>query len=168
MVTALISIGSNQGDSVAIAQGAVEDLRHLAARGFRASSLWRTSPVDCPPGSPDFINAAVAFVPRPGESPESLLMALHRLEWRYGRSRTGVRTAPRLLDLDLIIFGDEMRNGPELRLPHPRAIDRRFVLEPSAEVAPELGWPGVGKTIAELLMELHSDEVVTRLEPHLS
>ncbi len=163
MATVLISIGSNQGDSVSIARSAIADLSAFGQR-FRASSLWRTSPVNCPPGSPDFVNASVAFTSRARESPESLLVALKELERRYGRVRSELRNAPRLLDLDLILFGDECRTGPDLHLPHPRAIDRRFVLEPSAEVAPELPWPRVGKTIAELLRGLRSDEVVIRLE----
>lgn len=165
MATVLISIGSNQGDSVAIVRSAIGELRSFADPGFRASSLWRTSPVNCPPDSPDFINASVAFTPRAGVSPESLLVSLKQVERRYGRVRAGSRNAPRLLDLDLVLFGDELRTGAELELPHPRAIERRFVLEPSAEVGPELSWPGVGKTIAELLRELCSDEVVIRLAP---
>ncbi len=188
MKTVLISIGSNQGDSVAIARGAIRDLRGFAAQGFRASSLWRTSPVNCPPGSPDFINASVAFTPHCDETPESLLASLKRLERRYGRVNREIRNAPRLLDLDLILFGDEVREGPEFTLPHPRAIGRRFVLEPSAEVAPALLWPAErpterpterpaersaegpaqrptkGRTIAELRRDVRSNEVLTRLD----
>ena len=82
--TVLISIGSNQGDSVAIARGAIRDLRGFAAQCFRASSLWRTSPVNCPPGSPDFINASVAFTPHCDETPESLLAFLQRLLALFG------------------------------------------------------------------------------------
>ncbi|MCZ6871652.1 MAG: 2-amino-4-hydroxy-6-hydroxymethyldihydropteridine diphosphokinase [Gammaproteobacteria bacterium] len=184
MKTVLISIGSNQGDSVAIARGAIRDLRGFAAQGFRASSLWRTSPVNCPPGSPDFINASVAFTPHCDETPESLLASLKRLERGYGRVNREIRNAPRLLDLDLILFGDEVREGPEFTLPHPRAIGRRFVLEPSAEVAPALLWPTErpterpaeqsaegpaqrptkGRTIAELRRDVRSNEVLTRLD----
>ena len=168
MKTVLISIGSNQGDSVAIVRGAVRDLRVFAARGFRASSLWRTSPVNCPPGSPDFINAAVAFIPLAHESPESLLASLKHLEQRYGRVPREIRNAPRFLDLDLILFGDQIRSEPQFTLPHPRAIDRRFVLEPSVEVAPSLVWPAEGpadgRTIAQLRSNLRSDEVLTRLD----
>lgn len=184
MKTVLISIGSNQGDSVAIARGAIRDLRGFAAQCFRASSLWRTSPVNCPPGSPDFINAAVAFTPHCDETPESLLASLKRLEQRYGRVNREIRNAPRLLDLDLILFGDEVRDGPQFTLPHPRAVGRRFVLEPSTEVAPGLLWPAErpterpaewptegpaerptkGRTIAELRSDVRSNEVLTRLD----
>lgn len=161
--TVLISIGSNQGDSVTIARGAIAELAELAGGRFRASSLWRTSPVNCPAGSPDYVNASVAFTACAGESPESLLARLKALERRRGGRRPATRNAPRLLDLDLILFGDEVRDGPDLVLPHPRAVERRFVLEPSAEVAPDLRWPGTGRTIAELLAALRSDETVSRL-----
>ncbi len=71
------------------------------------SSLWRTSPVDCPPDSGDFINAVVAFEPRDGLTPEGLLAALKQLEREFGRAAAPVRNAPRELDLDLLVYGDE-------------------------------------------------------------
>ncbi len=127
------------------------------------SSLWQTSPVDCPPGSPKFVNAVVGLVPRQGETPESLLAKLQSLEREFGRQHTGIRNAPRPLDLDLIAFGTETRATKELTLPHPHAWQRRFVLQPLSEIAPALVLPGQSKTVAELLAELGTDETLERL-----
>lgn len=159
----LIGLGSNRGDSIAIVREALARLEAFAREPVRRSSLWRTSPVDCPPGSAEFINAAAAFVARPEVTPESLLAALKRLEDEFGRPRVRQRNAPRELDLDLLLFDDERRNEPDFVLPHPRAVNRRFVLAPAAEVLPEQVWPGTGRTIAELLAALESDERVERL-----
>ena len=127
------------------------------------SSLWQTSPVDCPPDSPRFVNAVAGFVPRKEETPESLLKKLRELESEFGRKPKTVLNEPRSLDLDLIVFGNETRNSPELVLPHPRVHLRRFVLEPLSEIAPELVLPGQGKNVAELLAGLPAGESVTRL-----
>ncbi|MEQ8858693.1 MAG: 2-amino-4-hydroxy-6-hydroxymethyldihydropteridine diphosphokinase [Pseudomonadales bacterium] len=169
MVWVLVGLGSNRGDSVAIVREALDRLQDFAAAGVRGSSLWRTSPVDCPPGSGDFINAAAAFEPRPGVSPEALLAGLKAIERDYGRQPVGVRNAPRELDLDLLLFGDEVRQADDFVLPHPRAVNRLFVLAPAAEVLPQARWPGTGRSVAELLAALHSDECVERLpEPRAS
>ena len=74
-----------------------------------------------------------------------------------------LRNAPRELDLDLLLFDEQTRNDPDFVLPHPRAVNRLFVLAPAAEVLPEATWPGVGLTIAELLAGVASDEQVQRL-----
>ena len=100
------------------------------------------------------MNAAVALTLRPGETPESLLAKLQALEKEFGRRPKVVLNEPRPLDLDLIAFGGEVRNTPELILPHPRAHLRRFVLQPLGEVAPEFVLPGQTRTVAELLQSL--------------
>jgi len=128
------------------------------------SHLWQTSPVDCPPLSDDFINAAAAFEPLPDLTPEALLAGLKVLEREYGRNVAAVRNAPRELDLDLLLFGGETRDTESFTLPHPRAVNRLFVLAPAAEVMPDVVWPGTQRTIRELLAALDSDEVVLRLE----
>ncbi len=101
--------------------------------------------------------------PRGGETPESLLEKLQALEIEFGRRRKHVLNEPRPLDLDLIAFGAEIRATSALILPHPRAHQRRFVLAPLAEIAPELVLPGQTRTVRELLASLSSGEVVTRL-----
>lgn len=151
---AVVALGSNLGDSEAFLRQAVDRLRALSDQPLRVSSFHRTAPVDCPPGSPDFLNAVVVFHPRPDETPESLLARLQRIEAEFGRQRTGTRNAPRPLDLDLIAFGGETRRGDTLILPHPRAATRRFVLAPLAEVAPDLILPGASRTVGELLAAL--------------
>lgn len=160
---ALIALGSNLGDSIEILEAAMDRLQLLSTSPLRHSSLWQSSPVDCPPGSPMFINAAVAFQPIAGETPESLLARLQAIEQEFGRRAKKVLNEPRPLDLDLIAFGSEIRSTPQLTLPHPRAHLRRFVLEPLNEIAPDLVLPGRSKPIRQLLAELISDEVVRKL-----
>jgi 2-amino-4-hydroxy-6-hydroxymethyldihydropteridine diphosphokinase len=126
------------------------------------SSLWQTVPVDCPPGSPNFVNAAVGLVPPENETPLGLLRKLRELEKQFGRRSKKVLNEARPLDLDLIAFGSETRNSPELILPHPRAHLRRFVLQPLSEVAPDFVLPGQERTVAELLAGLPPGETVTR------
>ena len=138
-------------------------LQNFSDAPILKSSLWQTSPVDCPPDSPKFVNAVVGLVPQTGETPESLLKKLRELEKEFGRQPKTILNEPRPLDLDLIAFGNETRNSPELILPHPRAHLRRFVLQPLSEIAPEMILPGQGKTVAQLLAGLPPDETVTRL-----
>jgi len=160
----LIGLGSNRGDSRRIVLEAMERLTAFAAGEVRCSSLWRTSPVDCPPESDDFINAAASFVPHPGLTPEGLLQALKDLEREYGRGAALVKNAPRELDLDLLLFDEQTRNSDTFVLPHPRAVDRLFVLAPAEEVLPGATWPGTDRTISELRSRLETDEAVERLE----
>jgi len=141
----------------------MEQLQELSEQPLAKSGLYETTPVDCPPGSPGFLNAAVALIPRASETPESLLKKLQQMEIEFGRRPKKVLNEPRPLDLDLIAFGNEIRATPQLILPHPRAHLRRFVLEPLAEIAPDLLFPGQGMTIRALLGELTSAEVVRRL-----
>lgn len=159
----IVALGSNLGDSTAIVREAVERLRRLSHSRFRSSSLWQSSPVDCPPGSPPFINSVVAFTSPPDEAPDSLLAKLQAIEQEFGRRPKVVLNEPRPLDLDLIAFGMETRSTPRLTLPHPRAHLRRFVLEPLNEIAPNLVLPGLTKHVSELLAALQSDEHLTRL-----
>ena len=154
---AFVALGSNVGDSARIIREAFRRLAELADGRLRKSSLWQTTPVDCPPGSPRFLNAVAAFVPHRGESPESLLAKLQALERKFGRQPKKVANEPRPLDLDLIAFGTEVRSKPELTLPHPRAHQRRFVLQPLSEIAPGLVLPGQSKTVARLLSEQPPD-----------
>jgi 2-amino-4-hydroxy-6-hydroxymethyldihydropteridine diphosphokinase len=127
------------------------------------SSLWQASPVNCPPGSPKFVNAVVGLVSLADETPESLLAKMQSLEKEFGREAKTILNEPRPLDLDLIAFGSETRDTPELILPHPRAHLRRFVLQPLSEIAPEFILPGQGKTVLDLLCDLPEAEAVSWL-----
>ena len=161
---AYIALGSNLGDSVQILLEAMKRLAELSAQPLLRSSLWATSPVDCPPGSPDFVNAVVGLAPLPGETPESLLVRLQALEQEFGRRPKVVMNEPRPLDLDIIVFGNELRDSAQLVLPHPRAHLRRFVMAPLAEIASELVLPRAQHKVGELLSALDSGEVIRRLE----
>ena len=161
---AIVALGSNLGQSREIIQVAFTHTKFITDRPILQSSIWETTPVDCPPGSPKFFNAVVGFIPQKGETPESLLLKMRDLEKVFGRTPKKVLNEARPLDLDLIAFGNETRNTPELILPHPRAHLRRFVLQPLSEIAPDLILPGQGKTVAELLAELPPDETMVRMK----
>jgi len=156
---AFIALGSNLGDSVKVLKQAVEQLQSFSDEPLLKSSLWETTPVDCPPGSPRFINAVVSLAPRKSETPESLLAKLQAMEKEFGRTPKKVLNEPRPLDLDLIAFGNEVRQSTELTLPHPRARLRAFVLRPLGEIAPDLILPGQAKSVSELLATLPAGDL---------
>lgn len=151
---AIIALGSNLGDPAHNIRAAFVRLQQLSREPLLVSSLWQTAPVDCPPGSPAFVNAVAAVVPHATETPETLLLKLQAIEREFGRIPKKVLNEPRPLDLDLIAFGGQTRSTPSLTLPHPRARERRFVLEPLCEIAPDLVLPGESCTIRELLAAL--------------
>lgn len=158
-----IALGSNLGDARQNILRAMARLQRFSGASILKSSLWQTTPVDCPLDSPKFVNAVVGLVVQPDEKPDSLLAKLQVLEREFGRQPKKVLNEPRPLDLDLIAFGNEIRHSPELILPHPRAHQRRFVLQPLSEIAPELVLPGQTKTVSQLLAALPPDETVTRI-----
>ena len=158
-----IALGSNLGNSCKIILDAMARLQNYSDEPILKSSLWETPPMDCPPGSPHFLNAVVGFLPQKNETPESLLEKLRKLEKVFGRAPKKVLNEARPLDLDLIAFGSELRHSPDLILPHPRAQLRRFVLQPLSEIAPDLIWPGQTKTVSELLAALPPDAGMKRL-----
>jgi len=160
---AFVALGSNLGNSRRIILDAMARLQKISDRPLLKSSLWQTTPVNCPPNSPLFENAVVGFAPQKNETPESLFKKLRALEREFGRQAKKVLNEPRPLDLDLIAFGTETRHTPELVLPHPRAHLRRFVLQPLSEIAPDLILPGQSHTVSRLLAGLPETETVTRL-----
>ena len=149
-----IALGSNLGNSREILSNAMARLQEFSTKPLVKSSLLETAPVDCPPGSPNFVNAVVALTPRPDETPESLLAKLRALEKEFGRQPKKILNEARSLDLDLVAFGQETRATEELTLPHPRAHLRRFVLQPLSEIASDFILPGQTKTTAQLLAAL--------------
>jgi 2-amino-4-hydroxy-6-hydroxymethyldihydropteridine diphosphokinase len=161
---AFVALGSNLGDSAEIVRRAFVRLQALSAAPLLRSSLWRSTPVDCPAGSPPFVNAMAGLRPRADETPQSLLRQLQVLEAEFGRRRGKIPNQARLLDLDLIAFGARVANLPELILPHPRAHLRRFVLQPLAEIAPDFVLPGQAGSAAALLENMSNTEIVARLE----
>jgi len=160
---AFVALGSNLGDSQEILRRALDRLQTLSPRPLLRSSLWKTTPVDCPPGSPPFVNAVAGLRPCAEETPESLLRKLHVLEAEFGRRRSNGPNEPRLLDLDLIAFDARTLNLPGLVLPHPRAHLRRFVLQPLAEIAPGFVLPGQSRSVKALLDQLSNLEILVKL-----
>ncbi len=153
--TALIGLGSNLGDRRVWLEGAIAALETSpGVRVVRVSSFRETEPVGGPAGQGPYLNAAVAV--ETTLDPAKLLGTLQSIENRAGRTRS-VRWGERTLDLDLLLFDDEIIESEELTLPHPRLADRRFVLEPLAEIAPEAIEPRTGRSISELLSDLVSD-----------
>lgn len=160
----VVALGSNLGDSVRVFDRAARALEAFADGPVRRSRIFKSTPVDCPPGSPLFVNAVVAFRPRSGLTPETLLQATQALEREAGRVPKRVLNEPRPLDLDLILWGSERRDSAELILPHPRAHLRRFVMEPLADLLPGGKFPGVEKTVIECLESLPADPLFEPLD----
>jgi 2-amino-4-hydroxy-6-hydroxymethyldihydropteridine diphosphokinase len=142
-----IALGSNLGDRAAHLDFAVSRLKQIIPN-LQVSRYYETEPVDAPDQQPLFLNAAA--VGDTALSASELLMRLHAIEAERGRERP-FQNAARTLDLDLVLFGSAVINVPGLVVPHPRFRERRFVLEPLAQVAPELVDPTTGSTIAALL-----------------
>jgi len=145
-----IALGSNLGDRRAHLTWAFEQLgRYLT--DLRISSILETEPFDVPDPQPPYLNAVA--VGETAVAPAELVVVLLRLERARGRTRTRA-CAPRTLDLDLILHGDLILETPTLVLPHPRFRERRFVLEPLAELAPKWKDPVTGRSVEELLRSL--------------
>ena len=150
MSSVAIALGSNLGDRHAHLSWAAERLaEHLT--DLRLSSILETDAVDVPEPQPPYLNAVA--VGRTDLAPDELLQGLLGLERERGRTRPAPR-APRTLDLDLILYGQLVVDTPAVTLPHPRFRNRRFVLAPLAELAPDWKDPVTGKSIAALLGEL--------------
>jgi 2-amino-4-hydroxy-6-hydroxymethyldihydropteridine diphosphokinase len=146
-----IALGSNAGDRLAHLRAAAAGLRLLDA-GAEFSAVYETAPVDCPEGSGAFLNAAAIL--RWHGTPQELHAALRALEQSSGRPAIRERNAPRPLDLDVLTFGPVISTDPVLLLPHPRMTERRFVLQPLADLRPLMVPPGQSKNIALLLAAL--------------
>ncbi len=151
-VPAMIGLGSNLGDRRAFLEGATEAL--AATPGIvalRVSVFRETDAVGGPEGQGAYLNGAASFETTLG--PFELLHVLQAIETRFGRVRT-IRWGERTLDLDLLLYGDRIIETDELTIPHPRLAERRFVLEPLAEVAPDAIEPRTGRRVSEILADL--------------
>jgi len=150
LTTAAIALGSNVGDRSGHIDHAVSRLRALLT-DIHVSRLRETVPVGASGPQSMYLNGAL--VGRTGMTARDLLSLLQEIETERGRERP-YPNAPRTLDLDLILFGSETIGEPDLAVPHPRFRDRRFVLEPLAELVPDMRDPVTGLTVAALLKRL--------------
>ncbi|HKQ59927.1 MAG TPA: 2-amino-4-hydroxy-6-hydroxymethyldihydropteridine diphosphokinase [Candidatus Polarisedimenticolaceae bacterium] len=159
---ACVGLGANLGDRGRQLEFGLAGLERAGLGPLACSAVWETEPVDGA-APPWFWNMAVRF-PTP-LAPLELLERLQAIERAAGR-RPGPRNAPRELDLDLLLLDGLVVDDPRLTLPHPRMWQRRFVLEPLAEIAPEQRDPASGRTVAEICDELRArPERVRRLGP---
>jgi 2-amino-4-hydroxy-6-hydroxymethyldihydropteridine diphosphokinase len=153
-VRAFIGLGANLGDTEATLRAALHALAALPDSTLRASSsFYRTAPIDAT--GPDYLNAVACLDTR--LAPHDLLTELQRIERLHGRERPH-HHAPRTLDLDLLLYGDQRIATPTLTVPHPRLHERAFVVRPLAEIAPELQIPGHGG-VADLLAPLAGQRI---------
>lgn len=155
-----IGLGSNLGDPIAELRGAVSELESRGVELRSRSSLYRTEPVDAP-NQAWFVNAVAEI--RFGGRPDELLQICLSVEAARGRERNR-RHEPRILDVDVLLLGDTVSSTDELTIPHPRLHQRRFVLEPMVEIAPDVIHPGLRKTMRDLLQECPDESKVVRLE----
>ena len=158
-MSAYIGLGANLGEPASALREALLAIAALPdSRLAATSSFYRTAPIDS--SGPDYLNA-VARLDTCLE-PLALLAELQRIEQTHGRERP-YRNAPRTLDLDLLLYGDECLTTPALTLPHPRLHERAFVVRPLTEIAPQLSIPGRGR-VADLLANV-AGQRIDRLPP---
>jgi 2-amino-4-hydroxy-6-hydroxymethyldihydropteridine diphosphokinase len=168
MSTVFISLGSNLGDR---AQNIARAIRALAARGVRVtrqSSLYETEPVELHDDGGWFLNGVVEAETQ--MKPQQLMQTLLIIERSLGRQRRrgaspDARKESRTIDTDVLLFGADVIDERELKIPHPRMAARRFVLVPLAEIAGGLKHPALNKTIAEMLAATSDQAAVRRWQP---
>jgi 2-amino-4-hydroxy-6-hydroxymethyldihydropteridine diphosphokinase len=154
---AYLSLGSNVGDRVAHLRDAIARLESIG-RVVSVSSFYETEPVEVT-DQPWFLNCAVGL--ETALTAEQLMAQLLQIEQEMGRRRIQ-KKGPRTIDIDILLFDDLILDSPDVTIPHPAMQERRFVLEPLAEIAAEARHPGVKKTIRELLEELPAGAIVRR------
>lgn len=158
-VLACIALGANLGDALATLKAAERALGELPATALLAASpVYRSAPVDAT--GPDYLNAVVLV--RTRLNAHDLLRHLQAIEQQHGRERSA-RNAPRTLDLDLLLHGDEIVRDDDLTVPHPRMHERAFVLRPLLDVAPSIRIPGLG--LASDWLPRVADQRIERLRP---
>ena len=167
-LTSIVGLGSNldsrHGSKFDVIRKAVKALAKLSSQPCVASSLYQSEPEDCPPDTPLFINSVVVLFLPLNTDLKGFFWSIQSLEEKLGRVRSGLNNEPRSIDLDLLFFGNISFSSDALTIPHPRALQRRFVLEPLAEIAPELMLPGQKLPVLQLLNDLPEREWVRKLK----
>jgi 2-amino-4-hydroxy-6-hydroxymethyldihydropteridine diphosphokinase len=156
-----LSLGSNLGDRAANLERAIEALPEIGVRVLRRSSIYETEPVDLL-AQPWFLNCVVEAETSLG--PRQLLEKLQAIERKLGSQKL-VPRGPRIVDLDVLFYSDTVIHEAGMEIPHPRMADRRFVLVPLAELAPELHHPVLRKTAAEVLSATQDRSAVRNWQP---
>ena len=153
-----LALGSNVGDRLANIRKARELLRGLSPDGvvYYQAPLYQSEPVDCAPDAPDFFNTVIEM-DYVGE-PHELLRSTQGIEYHLGREMVREPNSPRVIDIDILYFGQEVVNGDILTIPHPGIPHRRFVLQPLADIRPHFVLPGDVVSIEEHLRRLDSGE----------
>lgn len=153
-----IALGSNIEPRFAHLRAARRriDFLHAGPNPVLCSKVYETSPVECPPGSPFFLNAVLELFIR--EEPYEIFKKLQSIEQALGRRPSATRNSPRVIDIDLLYCENIVIATPGLTLPHPRIADRLFVLRPLADIRPELILPTFSRTVEDLLQELSPAE----------
>lgn len=152
------SLGANLGDRERALEDAIHQLHGSDLRVLRISSVFETEPLDVP-GQPWFLNLVVEAETE--LFPMQLLSRIQRVEQQLGRKRLAAR-GPRTIDIDILLYSGFVIQSSKLEIPHPRMTERRFVLEPLAELAPELRHPLVKRTVRDLLGTL-TQQMVRRV-----
>ena len=148
-----IALGSNVGDREANIHSAIKSLDELRCSDhLLLSSLHETAPVDCPAGSPSFLNAVLEI--ECNLEPLEILHHCQAIEKALGRPESRPKNSPRSIDLDILYLGDETSDSPELIIPHPQLHLRLFVLEPLSEIRPDLLLATQTRTISEIINDL--------------
>jgi 2-amino-4-hydroxy-6-hydroxymethyldihydropteridine diphosphokinase len=158
-----IALGSNIGDRLENLRAGRKAIVDLASGSspILASVIYETEPVDCEPGAQQFFNAVLEF-DYAGDA-AGLLKKLKQIENELGRPADHPRNVSRKIDIDLLYFGEARIDNDNLHVPHPRMHLRRFVLQPLADIRPDLILPGQSKTVRELLAQLNDSSKVVRL-----
>ena len=158
-----VALGSNLGDrleNLRAARRQIIELGDVRPPVFSAG-IYETDPIDCEPGAPKFLNTVIEFDFE--SDPVQLLEQLARIEESLGRKRDHPTNVSRRIDIDMIYCGDQQIDNEQLQLPHPRTHLRKFVLQPLADIRPDLILPNQTKTIHELLAKLDESGKVDRL-----
>ena len=159
MKTVYLSLGSNLGDREQMLQSALDRLNAPDLRILRVSSVYETEPIGFKE-QPFFLNLVAE-----GETdlfPLMLLSRIQKVELQLGRKRSGPPNGPRSIDIDILFYGRATVHSASLDIPHPRLHERRFVLGPLVELAPDLRHPTLGRTMRELLASLEGQKIILR------
>ena len=159
MKTVYLSLGSNLGDREQMLQSALDRLNAPDLRILRVSSVYETEPIGFKE-QPFFLNLVAE-----GETdlfPLMLLGRIQKVELQLGRKRSGPPNRPRSIDIDILLYGRVTVHSAHLDIPHPRLHERRFVLGPLVELAPDLRHPTLGRTMRELLASLEGQKITLR------